>query len=121
MPRLLINLLFAGLLAAHAAAPATAQNFVPGLEDIPVMNGLHIMPGSGHVFDSPAGRLVESHTRGNTTRSKVEAFYAETLLALGWQRVSVGKYRRENEFLTVTTSGEDGDLTVTFRLSPSRP
>jgi len=85
------------------------------------MNGLHIMPGSGHVFDSPAGRLVESHTRGNTTQSKVEAFYAETLLALGWQRVSAEKYRRENEFLTVTTSGEDGDLTVTFRLSPSRP
>ena len=85
------------------------------------MDGLQVVPGSGHVFDSPAGRLVESHTLGNTTRSKVEAFYAETLLALGWQQVSVGKYRRENEFLTVATSGEDGDLTVTFCLSPSRP
>ena len=121
MPHLLISLLFAGLLVAHAVAPATAQDFVPGFEDIPVMSGLQVVPGSGHVFDSPAGRLVESHTRGTTTRSKVEAFYAETLLALGWQRVSGGKYRRENEFLTVTTSGKDGDLTVTFRLSPSRP
>ncbi len=121
MPRLLINLLFAGLLAAHAVAPATAQDFVPGFEDIPIMSGLEAVPGSGHVFDSPAGRLVESHIRGNTTHGKVEAFYTETLPALGWRRTSPGKYRRENEFLTITTSGEDGDLTVTFRLAPSRP
>lgn len=120
MPRLLISLLFAGLLVVRAVTPASAQDFVPGFEDIPIMSGLEVVSGSGHVFDSPAGRLVESLTRGNTTRSKVEAFYAETLPALGWQRISPGKFSRENEFLTITTSGTDGDLTVTFRLAPGR-
>ena len=116
MPRLLISLLFAALLAAHSIA----HDFVPGFEDIPIMSGLEVVPGSGHVFDSPAGRLVESHARGITTGSKVEAFYAETLPALGWQRISAGRYRREKEFLMITSTVEGGDLTVTFRLSPSR-
>jgi hypothetical protein len=116
MPHLLINLLFALLLVAHAMA----QDFVPGFEDIPIMRGLEVVPGSGHVFDSPAGRLVEGHTQGKTTRGKVEAFYTETLRALGWQRILPEKYRREKEILTIKISGEDGDLTVTFQLSPSR-
>ena len=116
MPHLLINLLFALLLVGHAMA----QDFVPGFEDIPIMRGLEVVPGSGHVFDSPAGRLVESHTQGKTTRGEVEAFYTETLRALGWQRISPAKYRREKEILTIKISGEDGDLTVTFQLSPSR-
>jgi hypothetical protein len=104
------------MLATHAMA----QDFVPGFEDIPIMKGLEVVPRSGHVFDSPAGRLVESHTRGNTTHIKVEGFYAETLHALGWQRISAGKYHREKEFLTITTSKKSMELTVTFRLSPSR-
>jgi hypothetical protein len=98
-----------------------AQDFVPGFEDIPIMRDLEVVAGSGHVFDSPAGRLVESRTQGNTTRRKVEMFYTETLPALGWQRISAEKYRREKEFLTIITSGEGGDLTVTFRLSPRHP
>jgi hypothetical protein len=117
MPRLLLSLLFAGLLAAHALA----QDFMPGFEDIPIMKGMEVVPGSGHVFDSPAGRLVESHAQGNATRGKVEAFYSETLPALGWQRISAGKYRREKESLRITTSGEGRNLTVIYRLSPSRP
>lgn len=82
------------------------------------MDGLQSVPGSGHVFDSPAGRLVESHIRGRSSGSKVRAFYRETLPALGWRRVSPGKYARENEFLTIEAAEQDGELTVKFRLSP---
>lgn len=105
---------------AAATTGAAAQDFVPGLEDVPVMTGLHVVPGAGHVFDTPAGRLVESHARGAATREQVRAFYRETLPALGWRITGPKTFRRDDETLTVAVQGRDGDVTVRFSLAPRR-
>ena len=107
-------------LLAVLSAPASAQDFVPGFEDLPLMRGLAPIAGSGHVFDSPAGRLVESHASGTVSRAEVETFYRESLVALGWSETGPGQFRRENEILRIETSGRDGDLQVLFRLAPDR-
>ena len=101
-------------------APAIAQDFVPGFEDLPLMRGLAPIAESGHVFDSPAGRLVESHASGAVARADVVAFYRESLVALGWSEMGPGQFRRENEILRIEASGRDGDLKVLFRLAPDR-
>ena len=83
-------------LLAVLSAPASAQDFVPGFEDLPLMRGLAPIAGSGHVFDSPAGRLVESHASGTVSRAEVETFYRESLVALGWSETlggSAGKMK----------------------------
>ena len=107
-------------LLAVLSAPANAQDFVPGFEDLPLMPGLTPIAGSGHVFDSPTGRLVESHARGAVTRADVIAFYWESLVALGWSETGPGQFRRENEILRIEASGRDGNLQVLFRLAPDR-
>ncbi len=107
-------------LLAVLSAPASAQDFVPGFEDLPLMRGLTPIAGTGHVFDSPAGRLVESHATGAVTRADVVAFYQESLVALGWSETGPDQFRRENERLYIVTSGKDGDLRVLFRLAPDR-
>ena len=107
-------------LLAVLSAPANAQDFVPGFEDLPLMRGLSPIAGSGHVFDSPAGRLVESHARGAVTRADVITFYRESLAALGWSETGPGQFRRENEILRIEAAGRDGNLQVLFRLAPDR-
>lgn len=118
MFRITLTFLFAGL---FSAAIALAQDFVPGLEDVPMMSGLSAVPESGHVFDSPSGRLVESHAEGALTPEQVHGFYRETLPALGWQILREGAFRRANEVLNIEISGSAGKVTVTYRLSPARP
>ena len=105
---------------AVLSAPTSAQDFVPGFEDLPLMRGLAPIAGTGHVFDSPAGRLVESHATGAVTRADVVAFYQESLVALGWSETGPDQFRRESERLHIVTSGQDGDLQVLFRLAPDR-
>ena len=61
VPAIMRRLAILFSLLAVLSAPANAQDFVPGFEDLPLMRGLSPIAGSGHVFDSPAGRLVESH------------------------------------------------------------
>ena len=98
--------------------PVAAQDFVPGFEDLPLMEGLRPITGSGHIFDSPSGRLIEIHARGPVEHFQVEAFYRKSLKALGWTQAGAGRYRRDNEILRVEASKQDGGLNVVFRLAP---
>ena len=107
-------------LLAALVGPSAAQNFVPGFEDLPLIPGLTPLAGSGHIFDTPSGRLIESHAHGSLTRIQVEVFYSESLTPLGWRPAGKGRYQREQEILKIDTSGQDGNLTVIFRLAPER-
>jgi hypothetical protein len=110
-------LVAAGGLAAGPAA-GQAQAFLEGSEDIPLMAALAPVPETGLVFDSPAGRIVESFAAGPTSRAEVLAFYNETLPALGWEAQSRVLFEREGERLTLDFFGPDGELTVRFTLAP---
>jgi hypothetical protein len=116
-PRLAVS--FALLLAvlAFGAAPARAQQFVPGTEDVPLMKELAPVKGSDLVFDKPEGRIIEASARGKVTKAAVRSFYASTLPQLGW-KPSGESWTRETETLHLDISGRDGDLWVTFTLFP---
>jgi hypothetical protein len=105
------------VLEAQAQAEATA--FLEGSEDIPLMGDLASVPDAGIVFDSPAGRIVESFAAGQTSREAVLAFYTDTLPALGWEARSRVLFEREGEQLSLDFFGPDGELTVRFTLAPS--
>lgn len=107
-----------GLLAAPLAARADGEAFVAGTEDVPLMPGLVPVAGSNLVFDKPQGRIIEAQAAGKVTRSKVRAFYTQTLPQLGWSAAGANAWRREGERLRLDFSGHDGELTVGFTLSP---
>ena len=112
-----VRLLILVLLTAPAAAQL-AGAFVSGTEDLPLMAGLVESPEAGLVFDKPEGRIVEAWASGAVERGAVEAFYAETLPALGWIPAGALEFTREDEALRITITEEGGAVTVRFSLSP---
>ena len=104
--------------ALWAAAPLGAQEFLEGLEDVPLMPGLETVTDSAMVFDTPAGRIVESYAAGAVDRAGVTGFYRETLPALGWTAPAPARFLREGEVLALDFYGVDGDLVVRFTLAP---
>ncbi len=100
------------------SAAAQAQEFLEGLEDVPLMRGLTTVEDAGIVFDTPGGRIVEVYATGALDRGTVVGFYAETLPALGWTPRSEVRYVREGEALQLDLFGADYDILVRFTLSP---
>lgn len=102
------------------AAPLRAQPFVANTEDVPLMRELVPVAGSDLVFDKPEGRIIEAQARGKVTRLAVRHFYGTTLPQLGWAGRAGDTWTREAEALHLDFAGSDGDLTVTFTLSPKK-
>lgn len=99
-------------------AAAQAQDFLPGLEDLPLPDGLSAVEGAALAFDSPSGRIVEAYAAGAATRAEVTDFYRATLDALGWREAEPGAFLREGERLEMDFFGPDGQLTVRFTVRP---
>ena len=106
------------LLLLLVPAPALADSFVAGTEDVPLMPGLQPVAGSALTFDKPQGRIVEAQARGALARGAVQRFYAATLPQLGWKPAGADAWRRDGETLRLDFHGSDGALTVGFTLSP---
>ena len=100
-------------------AAGAEEKFLAGFEDVPLMDGLAVVEGRGMVFDTAAGRLVESYATGTVGRAKVLGFYDSALPQLGWTKTGAGAFRREGERLAIEFLGRDGDLVVHFTLSPT--
>ena len=109
-----------GVIAAllMMAANAQADSFLSGFEDVPLMPGLTADEEAGLVFDSPAGRIVETYTFGEVAWADVISFYTASLQSLGWRAEGEGRYLRESEELQIDRFGSDGALTVRFTLAP---
>jgi hypothetical protein len=100
------------------AAPALADGFVAGLEDLPLMTGLQEVGESAVTFDVPEGRIVEVYAEGAVDGGRVLAFYDETLPQLGWTLEGAGRFRREGELLHIEIISEGEGTAVRFSLAP---
>jgi hypothetical protein len=105
-------------LAMLLAPPAWAEGFLGAYEDLPLAPGLTEVPGSGVVFDSPSGRIVEAHASGAVKSADILRFYAATLPQLGWTRESDTLYRREAEVLRLDPVAHGRTLAVRFAITP---
>lgn len=110
--------LLATLLVLFPALAVAGGGFLSGAEDVPLPPTLTEAPGSGMVFDSPQGRIVEADATGDMTEAQVIAFYAQTLPQLGWTRISDTEYRSETETLRLTIRPKQ-PLTVHYNLAPN--
>jgi len=113
------NVIFAGSSLAQEAGL-----FIKDIEDLPLMPGLVEELGSGTAFDTAQGRIVEAYATGPVSEGGVMAFYEKTLPQLGWRRLDIGVFQRENEVLKLEFPGGSGaapPLTVGFRLMPVGP
>lgn len=98
---------------------AAAAEFVPGVEDLPLMPGLEPVPEASTSFDTPSGRIVEAEARGRgVSEAEVRRFYARTLPSLGWRALDDRRYERAAERLTIDFGRSQGMLTVRFDIRP---
>ena len=102
--------------------PAAAAEFVDGIEDVPVMNGMHQVQSSNISFGNDEIRFVEAYLSGRkATFSSVAAFYEETLPQLGWHFIG-----RRNDSLHFERDAERLDscprkqITVIGKNHPSK-
>lgn len=112
----IIFILFLAFTASAATAVAQDQ-FVPGIEDLPLMEGLRV-EGDELVFDTPEGRIVQVEAAGPGSAEQIQAFYGEVLPQLGWQRTSKGVFARDNEMLSLVIGERNGRVRIQFSLSP---
>lgn len=106
------------LILVLLAGAARAEGFVAGTDDLPLMDGLAEVAGTGTVFDNASGRIVEAYASGAVTAADVARFYDDTLPQLGWRAEGGGAFTREGEHLTITTTEDANGLTVRFSLTP---
>lgn len=115
-PTVLAALAMAALLFLRA--PASADGYVDGIEDLPLMPGLESVPAASVAFDALVGRIVVAFAEGKLAMEDVRAFYDATLPQLGWERLQADRWVRAGEELSLDAVIERGGLVVRFELVP---
>ncbi len=120
--RIAAAVIVVGLIAP--LGPLLADGFIPGVKDLPLMDGLEEIEGTSLIFDSPMGRVVKFSAASSHSREDVLFYYSNTLPALGWKLMAVtssgAAFVREGEDLIISfgTTTQDGRPSVKFELSP---
>jgi len=89
-----------------ALCPVFADDFLTGTEDVPLMQGLTLLPEETFDFDAEDGRLYFSKAVSSIDSGKVLDFYRSTLPQLGWQEKQSGIFTREGDELRISTTQE---------------
>ena len=105
------------------ASHAQNAHFFDELYDVPVMNGLVIVPDQAISYDKPEGRISQAIAYApNNDWSAIQSFYKETLMQMGWQSLGNDKYSRERELLEInhekTENSDVSGLIIRFLLRP---
>jgi hypothetical protein len=96
-----------------------AADYVAGIGDLPLMEGLVEDPDAAIIYDKPEGRIVEAVAHGDVAADEVETFYRTTLVQLGWQTTGDNlTFAREDEVLVISVEESNGAATVSFSLAP---
>lgn len=98
-------------------ASAIENLFVPGTEDIPLMEAITPFDDGNMRFDSPQGRVVESLCFTNLSIQEITQFYDQSLPPLGWIKQENG-YLRNGEIFTIESWNENQLTMIRFRLNP---
>ena len=118
MSRFLATLLLVLLVFSGVSTRALATEYLSGISDLPLPDGLVEAKDKSTVFDSAVGKVVTAYASGPGTAEAVHDFYAATLPQLGWTETDEGHWQRENETLKIDVLGPAaGPVTATFTLS----
>jgi len=100
--------------------PVMAQSFLPGTEDVPLMNGLTQVEETAS-FDTPSERMVLIEAQTSYPAQKILRFYKKNLLNLGWQTTDGRLFQRGSDSLSIEIIPGDKGRIVQFKLSQTNP
>jgi len=93
------------------------QDFIPGTEDIPLMEGLAIDENETVIFDSPDGQIMTILAKTTANPKDINRFYDSSLSALGWEKVAESTYQRNQDTLTFSLSPEKNSTLIKFQIT----
>ena len=97
---------------------AVAEDFVYGLDDIPVFKEMRYIENSNVLFDKIDGRFVSSEMIGNYSIEDIEEFYISVLPNLGWEEVNVNLFQRGDEYLEIKLESIKSASKIKFSIYP---
>ncbi len=97
---------------------AVAEDFVYGLDDIPVFKEMRYIENSNVLFDKIDGRFVSSEMIGNYSIEDIEEFYISILPNLGWEEVNVNLFQRGDEYLEIKLESIKSASKIKFSIYP---
>ena len=97
----------------------SASRFIPGINGLPLMGGLMLVPDRQVVFDTLNGRIVEVFAIGKNSPRDISLFYRTILQQLGWTLNSNNEFWRDEEILKIKISEtKAGQFIVRFSIAP---
>ena len=97
-----IFLYILALLITLITGMGVRADFLPGTDDIPLMDGLTLPEADDFSFDTPAGQILIFEAKTTQSTSNVRSFYDNTLTALGWAREKQDFYRRDKDTIQLS-------------------
>ena len=95
-----------------------AEEFVFGLDDIPVFKEMRYVENSNLLFDKIDGRFVSSEMEGSYNKEDIKQFYSSVLPNLGWKKVDENLYLRDGEYLEIKLNSLNSVSKVKFSIYP---
>jgi len=96
------------------------QEYVPGIEDMPIYYGFEEKTGSAISYDTTNGRIINAEYYSKTADiENVRLFYKTTLPQLGWYMRKPKIYVRDGETLQLDIGNNNGSSSIKFSIRPS--
>ena len=95
-----------------------AEDFIYGLDDIPVYKNMRYVENSNVLFDKIDGRFVSSEMVGKYEIKEIKIFYNSVLPYLGWKKVKENIFERGTEFLEIKIESTGSLSTAQFSIYP---
>lgn len=102
----------------------TANDFVKGSEDIPLVSNLDLVETGDVDFDSESGSFAVIDYKSSIDLEAIQGFYLKTLPQMGWKLIKNDQihsiFARDGEKLEIEfieNDAEDGEDTVRFSMS----
>lgn len=91
--------------------------FLPGFDDIPLMEGIEVDREGDVMFDTTTGRIGSIIGVTRHSLDDVYEYYGASLKQLGWVEIAPGEYIREGEKFLIRSVPPKGDETITLNIS----
>ena len=95
-----------------------AEDFIYGLDDIPVYKNMRYVENSNVLFDKIDGRFVSSEIVGKYEIKEIKTFYNSVLPNLGWKKVKENIFERGTEFLEIKLESTGSLSSAQFSIYP---
>lgn len=107
-----MRFVFLTVLCLLTPLAAKADDFIPYMDSVPLMQGFTASAADALVFDKPEGRVVEIDIWCDTQcpdRPAIAHYYTDALRTLGWQQAAPLEFTKNNERIQIDIFGaEDG-------------